>query len=56
MSQQLQKYESRNQPNAIKEPICTAHPSSQANAASDGGERLLKATSLCLGVIQVVWL
>ena len=53
---QLDKYESRYQPNAIKEPVCTAHSSSQANAASNGSERLLKPTSFCLSVIQVVWL
>ena len=54
--QQLEKYESRYQPNAIKEPVCTAHSSSQANAAANRSERLLKSTSLCFSVIQVVWL
>merc|ERR1719234_2944120 len=43
-------------PNAIKEPICTTNTSSKTNAAANCSERLLKSTSLCLGVIQVVWL
>merc|ERR1712192_177712 len=43
-------------PNAIKEPVGTAHPSSKTNAASNCSERLFKPTSLCLSVIQVVWL
>ena len=43
-------------PNAIKEPISTTSPSTKANAASNGSERLFKTATLCLSVIKVVWL